>query len=303
MVAESCYLGIDAGGTASRWLLLSGRGEVMARASAPPISGHIHSEEEATTQLARLDALLHEALAHAAPQAVVAGITGLSQPSPYAERFRAAICQRCQLPQAQVQVDSDIRIAYASVFAAGGGVLVYGGTGSVAYFETPAGAVYRAGGYGYAIDDAGSGFWLGRAALRATLRQRDRLGDVVSSPLADEVYRLLGSRDWPTIRQQVYSDPRRQLAALAPAVARAAQKGDPAATALLQQAGSALAQLALALFSRLGQLYPVALAGGVTRAGRMLTDAFHGALPAGVPVTIREADAALAAARLAATLT
>jgi glucosamine kinase len=293
------YLGIDAGGTASRWVLLS-QGEVLARGDAPPFSGHIHSEAELTLHLGVLQELLRVATEIASPQAVTAGITGLNRQTAYAARFTQLICDICLLQPQQVRVDSDISIAYASAFRPGEGVLVYAGTGSIGYFETPAGAAYRSGGYGYVIDDAGGGFWLGREALKQTLRWRDEFGDTVSSPLAAEVYRTLGTRDWPTISQKIYSDPRRQLANLAPAVVRAAQRGDRVATALLEQAGTELARLALTLFKQLGQVYPVALAGGTIRAGSYLTRAFERTLPSGTPVTIREADAALAAARLAA---
>lgn len=298
MNGPATYLGIDAGGTASRWVLLS-EGEVLARGDAPPFSGHIHSEAELTRHLGVLQELLQAVTEIASPQAVTAGITGLNRQTVYAARFTELICDTCQLKPQQVQVDSDISIAYASAFRPGDGVLVYAGTGSIGYFQTPAGAAYRSGGYGYLIDDAGGGFWLGREALKQTLRWRDELGDAVSYPLAAEVYRTLGTRDWPTLSQKIYSDPRRQLASLAPAVVRAAQRGDRAATALLEQAGNELARLALTLFKQLGQVYPVALAGGTTRAGDYLTRAFERSLPAGTPLIIREADAALAAARLA----
>ena len=34
----------------------------------------------------------------------------------------------------------------------------------------------RAGGWGYVLGDEGSGYWIGRAALRAVLREADRRG-------------------------------------------------------------------------------------------------------------------------------
>lgn len=289
-------LGIDAGGSASRWVLLSSDG-ALQRGLTPPLSGLITHEAERHRASAALEALIAAARTAGQPQAVVAGIAGLSAGGEAAAYYRARLADAFGLAAERVLVDDDVRIAYLSVFRPGEGVLVYSGTGSAAYFESPTGASYRAGGYGFAIDDAGSGFWLGREALKAALRQRDAQGEGARSLLAEELFKQLGSREWPTLRARIYRDPRRELAALAPAVVRAAQRGDPTAQALLAAAGRELAELALALFRRLGQLYPVALAGGLTRAGSPLSDSLKAALP--VPLRLAEADAARSAARLA----
>ena len=45
-------------------------------------------------------------------------------------------------------LDNDMHVAFASAFGPGEGVLVYAGTGSVAYHETAAGVAVRVGGYG-----------------------------------------------------------------------------------------------------------------------------------------------------------
>ena len=49
---------------------------------------------------------------------------------------------------------------------------------------TPRGEAARAGGWGYVLGDEGSGYWIGRAALRAVLREADRRGPThACSPL------------------------------------------------------------------------------------------------------------------------
>ena len=58
------------------------------------------------------------------------------------------------------------------------GVVVISGTGSISYGRNAQGEAARAGGWGYVLGDEGSGYWIGRAALRAVLRQADRRGPV-----------------------------------------------------------------------------------------------------------------------------
>ena len=56
------------------------------------------------------------------------------------------------------------------------GVVIISGTGSIAYGRNAAGEAARSGGWGYVLGDEGSGYWIGRAALRAVLRAADLAG-------------------------------------------------------------------------------------------------------------------------------
>ena len=109
-----------------------------------------------------------------------------------------------------------MHVAFASAFGPGEGVLIYAGTGSVAYHETVTGETVRAGGYGYLIDDAGAGYWIGHEALRALFRQVDATGHPADAPLAGALYERLGSRVWAEIMPVVYGGGRSFVASLSP---------------------------------------------------------------------------------------
>ena len=49
------------------------------------------------------------------------------------------------------------------------GIALISGTGSVAWGRTPDGRTARAGGWGYLLGDEGSGYWVGRQAVRHAL--------------------------------------------------------------------------------------------------------------------------------------
>jgi glucosamine kinase len=291
---ESVGLGIDAGGSSSRWLLLSSRGTVLGEGRTGPLTGHIFGAGD--DQLGRFVSLLNAVKAVRSPDALVAGITGLHPGTVAAELFAGAVSEVLGLGPERRVLRNDMHVAYASAFSPGEGVLVYAGTGSVAYHESVAGEIVRAGGYGYLIDDAGGGYWIGHRALRALFRAADAAGRPADTPLAELLYARLGSRDWPEIMPVVYGGGRGFVASLAPAVAEAERAGDALAKDILERAGAELARLARDVLGRLGASLPVAFAGGVTRLP-VVTGSLEAHL--GAPVRVVEGEPVYAAARLA----
>ena len=69
-------------------------------------------------------------------------------------------------------VMSDLELAHAAAFAGGPGVLIIAGTGSVGLSKDEKGLWRRAGGLGPLLGDEGSGFWIGRQALRDPILNR-----------------------------------------------------------------------------------------------------------------------------------
>lgn len=302
VMGDAAVLGIDAGGSSSRWLLLDLGGHVLGRGRGGPMSGHVLDAAGRTENLARLREILTEARSAALGRRVVqvvAGVTGLQAASEAARLFTHEAARLLELDAARVTFESDIALAYHGAFAPGAGVLVYAGTGAVAYHLCANGAALRAGGHGYLIDDAGGGYWIGREGLKAVLREADRLGHPPDTPLARELYCDLGSRAWPEIFAVVYGGGRSRVAALAPAVARAAAAGDEVAAAILEAAGLELARLARVLLLRLAATLPVVFAGGVTRLGARVRDALRAGLPPEVPLVVSETEPVETAARLA----
>ena len=56
------------------------------------------------------------------------------------------------------------------------GVVLVSGTGSIAYGVNRHGVAARAGGWGSSLGDEGSGYWIGRRALAAVVRDADGRG-------------------------------------------------------------------------------------------------------------------------------
>ncbi len=291
-------LGLDCGGGGSRWHLLDAAGKALAAGTGPRLSGHIFDPNEREAAMAALRALGQEiGAAGTKIEAVVAGVTGLSPDGPEGRVLADTLAALLAVPVDRIIVRDDLWLAYHAAFRPGEGILVYAGTGSAACHVDGAGQTVRAGGHGWLIDDAGSGFWIGQRALRWLMRRVDATGGMPTGALADALLDRIGGRDWETIRGFAYTDSRHRLASLAPAVATAAEAGDPTATGIIAAAGRALSEPALALIDRVG-LRPVVLAGGAARLHPLLFETFDRSLA--VPdCRIVDIEPAKTAARMA----
>lgn len=291
-------LGIDAGGSATRWVLRrDGDEQPLASGEAGPASGHLFNSAVRERSLASFGQLIADVGRVARPDCIAAGVTGLGAGTPPALTYAAILSEGLGTPPEAIGIGDDMWIAYRSLFAPGEGGLVYAGTGSVGYAIGVDGLALKVGGYGILIDDAGSGFWIAREAIRRVLRARDENPDV-RSVLADLLYERIGGSGWPVIREAVYGGDRGVIAALAPVVARAADAGDTEAAAILAEAGVELARIG-AILGRRGGFSQVALMGGAAALHAEIFASFVVALPPEMTGRLARANVADMAAQLA----
>ena len=98
----------------------------------------------------------------------------------------------------------------------------------------------RAGGWGYVLGDEGSGYWIGRAALRAVLREADRRGPRTAlTPLLLQHFGVAAAQ---SLIHEVYQNNLRPAAigSLARCVQAAFSEGDEAAIGILRGAADEL---------------------------------------------------------------
>jgi N-acetylglucosamine kinase-like BadF-type ATPase len=233
----------------------------------------------------------------ARPDCIAAGVTGLGAGTPPAMTYAGVLSEGLGTPPVAIAIGDDMWIAYRALFAPGEGGLVYAGTGSVGYAIGKDGLALKVGGYGILIDDAGSGFWIAREAIRRILRARDE-DPVAQSVLADLLYERVGGSGWPIIREAVYGSDRGAIAALAPVVARASDAGDATAVAILSEAGVELARIG-AVLARRGGFSQLALMGGAVGLHPVIFERFLATLPPGMTGRMAQANVADMAARLA----
>ena len=290
-------LGIDAGGTQTRWALATADGAIVADGAVEGLSAlQMSSEAGRAVVHATFATLCKQVLAVGQPRAVVAGLTGFGGDDLALAQTLASLLA---LDAAHVSLGNDIEIAYRDSFEPGEGYLVYAGTGSIAAWIDAEGVFHRAGGRGVLLDDGGGGYWIAREALRHIWRREDEApGSWQASPMAGAVFAHIGGSDWSLSRAFMYGQDRGAIGRLALAVAASAD-ADPLALDILQRAGQELARLALALTARHGPR-PVVLAGRAAQLHPAIAVAMRAALPVSLQMEQKVARSHEAAAKVAA---
>ncbi|TAM59351.1 hypothetical protein EPN52_08055 [bacterium] len=254
------YAGVDGGQTATQAVVGDERGTVLGRGGGGPAN---HVDEPGA----------QERLRSAVDDAVRAALRAAGLPS--ATLFKGAHValtgeveeQRVAVVGSVVRaerltVGHDAPAAWMGAFGGAPGVAVIAGTGSVAFGCNAAGDEVRVGGWGYLFGDRGSAFWIAAEAIRRALDSADRGRD---SALGEAACRHFGVERPAQIPAAFYRRAlaRDTLAGFAPVVTALALQGEVAAISLVEEAGRALAELALVALERLGlRRGEVAVVGG-----------------------------------------
>ena len=271
-------LGLDGGGTQTRALLSDFTGKTVGSGVSGPCSmAAVTPPEALNAALAAVDDALGQAGASRTDiAAFCAGVAGFSH-SGHRAQFLSHL--RDSFPQALVTVEPDYSVALSGGTGGEPGVLVIAGTGSVAYGENANGETHKTGAYGYLVDDGGSGYGAGRAALAAVMQAADGTGPATA--LTERVLAHFSLSSLSEIVPGVYGGAlsRVKIASLSRVVADAATAdADPVASAILMRAGGTLAHLVhgvtTRLFSGTNDPFPVVQVGGLWSAGDALTDVF-----------------------------
>ena len=115
-------------------------------------------------------------------------VQGKSQTDTALHSFYKEVLQSL-LPDATIIIESDAFIASIGAIGIDPGVLLIAGTGSIVIGRDKDRSMFRVGGWGPYFGDEGSGFWIGREAVRAALRSKDSQGP---TEFADRVAQSLG---------------------------------------------------------------------------------------------------------------
>lgn len=255
-------IGIDGGGTRTTLALADEAGAEIVRRTGP--AGLVDPRRPAVTA-EMLTEMVREAYAAAGLEGPAAALcAGLAGVGNRAERevvemvlVRSGIAER-------VAIRPDGETALAGAFGGGPGILVIAGTGSVAHGRAEDGRVERCGGWGMVVGDEGSGYAVGRAALRAALQAVDGRGPPTG--LLDTLLEVLGLSTPDAVPPWAGRAEKFEIASLAVYALRLAEAGDPVAVGIVRTAASALAAHVSALATRLAPWsgpVPVVLHGGV----------------------------------------
>jgi N-acetylglucosamine kinase-like BadF-type ATPase len=275
-------IGIDAGGTKTVCQLADADARIIAEARGGGANLQALGELEVEKVLYRV---MEEALGGRpiVPDAICLGIAGVDRPGDAA--VVRGIMRRIGY-QARVLVVNDALVALEAGAPGEPGVVIISGTGSIAYGRNSQHEAARAGGWGYVLGDEGSGYWIGRAALRAVLREADQRGrETLLTPLLLKHFGIAHAQG--LLHEVYYSNlVPSAIGALSQCVEAAFREGDAAAIGILRAAADELEASGLTVARRLGMTgepFPFVLSGGIFRAVPWLREELRRRLPVASP--------------------
>ncbi len=270
----------DGGGTSTRAALArldpEGNWQVLGRGSAGASNPSAVGIEGATAAVSRA---WQQAVADAGMENIVAERAVVA----LAGAMREDIRQQMTTALGGVGLANEIRVVpdllpilYA-VRPDGQGVGVIAGTGSVAFARDAEGRLTVRGGWGYLLGDEGSGYWLGRQAIRRLLDRLERR--VPPDSLDRALLESLGVASIEGVKRAIYAadDPRLAVAGVAPLVVA---EGERAGGELLATCAESLAELVAGFASNQQGQFSIAASGGLFTGSATLATRFQQAIAA-----------------------
>ncbi|MEV7692340.1 BadF/BadG/BcrA/BcrD ATPase family protein [Microbacterium sp. NPDC089189] len=279
MTTRETVLAVDAGQTGMKVRYRDADGRVWEETHAG-----IRTDGALLPQIAEVARAVTRRSPAPGPLTLAAGVSGLTSREADADQLLAMLHD---LPVHRVALAHDSTTSYLGALGDARGAVVAAGTGVVTLAVGPD-RLARVDGWGNLLGDAGSGYWIGREALDAVMRDFDGRGP--ATPL-----RALAEERWPLLTEayidlQTAPDRVRTIASFAAPVAALAAAGDPVALRITDRAAAELAHSVATALHRVmpegGALAPVCTIGGVFHS-QPLTERFAAHLAAsGVPAQI-----------------
>jgi glucosamine kinase len=223
------YLGVDAGGTASKARLVDDTGAILGIGKAGPANTRIGIDMlhatllDVCTQATQSAKLNDEQIATIRCGMGIAGINRMGI---------KPMIQALSFPFANVQFSSDAMIANLGAHSGRDGAILILGTGSVGLIKRGEDS-FSIGGYGFPISDEGSGAALGLSAIRHAVRALD--GRTRPTPLSQAITKQFDHAVPQVIAWMDDATPG-DYASFAPLVMDYADNGDEIALSIVRDA-------------------------------------------------------------------
>lgn len=268
------YLGVDGGGTKTAAVLADEEGRDI-RAVKGGAGNIAVLDRGSVAQLIR--SIISEILQGESIDQIAWGTFAFAGAGRTAEKSLVeAIVRGTGIRHLSVMTDAEI--LHYSIFRDEPGILLSAGTGSICLIRNHHSGYHQIGGWGYLLGDEGSGFYIGRSAIRAALRDRE-MGNP-PSPLTQELLSFYGLDNPEKFITMIYSsvNPSNLIASCARLICELAETGESHALGIVEEATSALLDLAREAIRHFGnhpqREHRLCLTGGVLKNASIINQKF-----------------------------
>lgn len=187
------------------------------------------------------------------------------------------------LDERQLDLQSDAYAALMGLTRGQPGMIAICGTGSMLMLSDADGMQHISGGWGYLMDDAGSGYSMAREGLLAAINAYEGTGEPTA--LARCAYEYFGIDDLRDMIGRIY-DPAftpDRMAGFARHVLASADGGDSVSIGIIDRSMAKLAKQAALLFKKAPGVTRIGLYGGIFAHSALARDSFSGRLTEMMP--------------------
>lgn len=240
------YCGWDGGASKTEVCVVDEQGVVLGKANFGPINLNGSSFETAKSTIKNCIDYMNTLGGIENCAGLVIGLAGVSNQDAKGKIEKAV--RECGY-SSKLSIVGDQEIALAGAFS-GAGAISIAGTGSICFGKDESGNAFRSGGYGYLIDDVGSGYAIGIEILKAVTREADGRGE--KTCLTQAVYEKLNITQLCELISWLYAPQteKKQIASLASLLPNAIEQGDIVAKNIANKSAIDLAALVISAFKK-----------------------------------------------------
>lgn len=247
-------LAIDGGGTKTMAAIAEKTGTIKKSIIVGPSNYHVVGRRDVETTLTSLFNQLCDEIGaeHCVINVGVFALAGIdtARDQEVIEKIIDNALEKSPIQFNKIIIENDALSVMIGTTQSTPGLILIAGTGSIAFAHNGKGKHARVGGWGHEVGDEGGGFWIGKEAIRATLRAYDRRG--MKTELTHELLKHLSLENTEELYNWTYHPSRSidQIAALSRYVEEAAKNGDEVAKEIIERAIDELYQLLVTAATR-----------------------------------------------------
>ncbi|HHW57370.1 MAG TPA: hypothetical protein GXX15_06855 [Clostridia bacterium] len=265
------FAGYDCGGSKTKCILADENGEILASAVEGPSNflscGYEIAKKsiEECTRQALLKAGFKE------NKKIYSAYVGSASVELFSKNERIYNFYKSSINTEYLGINNDAYIAWYGTTFGKTGIISISGTGAVTYGICEDGRWKKAGGWGYLVEDEGSGYSLGRKALQLAVKSYD--GIIDKNKFEKEIMEFFSLKSMKELTPMLYQDPYngvRIVASAAKCLFKLFNEDYSLAMEILEEATSQIADTIYAVYSYLdlkNQFIRIGVAGGIFYAG------------------------------------
>lgn len=266
------FAGYDSGGTKTKCVLADENGMILSCGIGGPSNflscGFDIAEssiKQSTTQALKEAGLRED-------ESIYSAFFGFASIELFSKNERVWNFLRDCVNTKYLGVNNDAYIAWYGTTYGKSGIISISGTGAVTVGICEDGRWKKVGGWGYLIGDEGSGYSIGRKALRLAIRSYD--GVIPKNNFEKEIIDFYSLKSMRQLISMIYGDSNKSntiIASAAKCVFKLFDEGDILASGIIGEAAGDIAKSISSVYSGLdlsGQFIKIGLSGGVFNSGK-----------------------------------